>query len=113
MTTRRKQLQRFLSELAKDEPTHPTGQRPKDEGKDLKREEYAQRLSMQRWIIPTVVRMSVGWIFFVASIVVLSGIGLLSYHPSVLVTLLGSATASIVGLLMKIVSHTLPNHRNV
>lgn len=111
MTTRREQ--RFLLELAKDKPTHPTGQRPKDERKDLKREEHAQRLSMQRWIIPTVVSMSVGWIIFVAIIVVLSGIDVLSYHPLVLVTLLGSATASIVGLLMKIVSHTLPNHRNM
>ena len=109
MKSEREKIQHFLSELSQDVPTHSGGRRPQEEGKDLKREEHERRLGMQRWIVRTVAILVGVWVPFVMVITVLDGAGVIKYHPSVLVTLLGSATASIIGLLMKVVSYTLPN----
>ncbi len=78
------------------------------ESNDLGREERVRRLEMQRWIVPSVGCLVLIWLIFVVVIVVLDGMNRLDYHPSIIVTLLGSATASIVGLLMKVVNYTLP-----
>ncbi len=74
----------------------------------LKLAELQLRLAVQRWLPKLVVGMVVGWLGFVIVVTVLSGYEILDYHASVLVTLLGSATASIIGLLMKVVGYALP-----
>ncbi len=69
--------------------------------------EWEQRLKMQRWLVPSI-SIGVGvWLTF-AGVVILAGVDVLNYHSSVLAALLGSSTASMVGLLMKVVTYTLP-----
>lgn len=82
--------------------------RTRREHQFLKSEEWIRRLSMQRWLVPLVTWLVVAWLIFVGAVVILDGMAILDYHPSVLAALLGSATASIVGLLLKVVSYTLP-----
>ncbi len=67
-----------------------------------------QRLKMQKWMAPFIITLVVMWLFFILALVVLDGSEVLDYHPSVLVTLIRSATISIVGILMKFANYTLP-----
>lgn len=98
-------LEKFVTS---DEPPRDNGDRARNEALDLRLAERARRLEIQKWIVPSVGGLVLLWLIFVGFIVVSDGMDYLDYHPSVLVTLLGSATASIVGLLMKVVSYTLP-----
>ena len=63
---------------------------------------------MVKWVPPLITILVVLWLIFMGVLLVLEGNGTLDYHPSVLVALLGSATVSILALLMRIVSYTLP-----
>ena len=103
-------MTRFLEKsVENDQPRHVSDdQRVQDENTDLGRTEWLQRIGMQKWIVPSVLILVGLWLIFVIIIVVLDGMDCLDYHPSVLVTLLGSATASIVGLLMRVINYTLP-----
>lgn len=84
--------QRLKKSVVSDDPPHGRGRRRVlRETKDLEREEWARTLKMQGWIVPSVVGLVLAWLIFVGFIVVFDGMGVLDYHPSVLVTLLGSA----------------------
>lgn len=78
------------------------------EAKFLKNKEWKQRLRMQRWVPGLITFLVISWLVFIGIIVILDGTETLEYHPSVLVSLISSATVSIVALLMKVVSYTLP-----
>ena len=78
------------------------------EGEVLLHQEWQQRLDLQRWLPNFVACLVVIWIMFVIAVTFLAGWQILNYHASVLVTLLGSATASIIGLLIRVVGYALP-----
>ncbi len=64
---------------------------------------------MQKWVAPFIIGLVVSWVIFILVLVVLDSANVLDYHPSVLVALISSATVSILGILMKLVSYTLPD----
>ncbi len=103
---------RFEIALLSEEPEENVRSKNiKEEEKIWAQIEKHKRLQLQSkvWIIATV--LLVIWIIFVIVVIILSGIGILNYHPSVLVTLLGSATVYLIGLFMKIVSYVFPDSR--
>lgn len=113
MTGWEKDLQRLLLEIVEDKLTRAgvelsEKEKSKEEQQDLERQERQQKLWIQRMLFPKVGLLVQLWIVFVVVVVILAGMDILQYHASVIVTLLGSATASIVGLLMKIVNHVFP-----
>ena len=76
---------------------------------ELVRKEWDRRLKMQKWVPYYIIVLVTLWLVFMGVLVVSNGLEWLDYHPSVLVALISSATVSIVGLLMKVVSYTLPS----
>lgn len=94
--------------LSEDTAKLTKDSRARKEQEDFDGLERLQRLKIQKWLFIVAVFLVYGWIFFVAFVMVMAGSGRWVYHPSVLVTLLGSGTASIVGLLVKIVNHVFP-----
>ena len=78
------------------------------EAENFRRKEWQQRVDLQRWLPSFVACLVVIWIMFVIAVTFLAGWEILNYHASVLVTLLGSATASIIGLLIRVVGYALP-----
>lgn len=75
----------------------------------LEGEETRQRLKLQQVLGPLISTLVGGWLIFVTLVMIFAGLNFLDYHPSVLVTLLGSATASLIGLLMRVVDYVFPN----
>ena len=79
-----------------------------EEHSDLIEEEQKQRLWIQKVLAPAVAVLVLVWLVFVMFVVVRAGTGVYKFHSSVLVTLLASATASIVGLMMQVVRYVFP-----
>lgn len=107
-TSREEKIERLRLWLSKDTSKLAQDEGAQKEQKYLDELERLQRLWIQKGLFRFAVLFVYGWICFVMMVMIMAGAGHWEYHPSVLVTLLGSGTASIVGLLVKIVNYVFP-----
>ena len=100
-------VEQAVKKLATDKRPDAVGFATKEPG-DLELGDRLQRHALRKWLPTFVAWLVVFWLVFVVVVTVFAGVGKLDYNASVLVTLLGSATASIIGLLLKVVGYALP-----
>lgn len=68
----------------------------------------AQFLSFRRWLVPSLFALTVAWLVFVGSIVLREELHHGRLSDTVLIALLGTATANVLGLLIIVLKSIFP-----
>lgn len=68
----------------------------------------AQFLAFRRWLVPSLFALTVGWLVFVGCIVLREELQHGKLSDAVLIALLGTATANVLGLLVIVLKSIFP-----
>jgi hypothetical protein len=76
-----------------------------DEFEDARK---AQFLAFRRWLVPSLFALTVGWLIFVGCIILREELQHGRLSDAVLIALLGTATANVLGLLVIVLKSIFP-----
>lgn len=71
-------------------------------------ERKAQFLGFRRWLVPSLFVLTVGWLVFVGAIILREELRQHHLSDAVLIALLGTATANVLGLLVIVLKSIFP-----
>ncbi len=71
-------------------------------------ERKAQFLGFRRWLVPSLFVLTVGWLVFVGAIILREELHQRRLSDAVLIALLGTATANVLGLLVIVLKSIFP-----